>query len=231
MSDTSKNPSVSSIARLAAHNVAKIREVFHDQPAWRFVTGVAEEAGEFVGAFNKWSGTSRQTGTQDEMAKELADVILTAYMAAEVLGINLDEWVQRKAAIMNERGWKTRDTVQCEDMQPCSNCEHKHCEWCTDCSPASEPAVADGRDVHKGTNFFVQQTTVPERPVYMTEFLEEQVSLWRAHHEGSSEFSLPAFLGMTPDEYGDWVTCNRITTRVANLWLTAYLDRVGMGHR
>lgn len=201
MSDTSKNPSVSSIARLAAHNVAKIREVFHDQPAWRFVTGVAEEAGEFVGAFNKWSGTSRQTGTQDEMAKELADVILTAYMAAEVLGINLDEWVQRKAAIMNERGWKTR----------------------TDAAPA----VADGREVRKGVNFFVQQAS--EHHVTMSEFLEERVAEWhqRYAYQGGS---ILGFLRMTPDEYANWVTSDCVSCRVCTVWAGAYAARVLTGH-
>ena len=96
-------------ARLAAVNVALIKGSYPDQPAWRFVTGVAEEAGEFVGAFNRFSGTSRRTGTKDEMAKELADVVLTAYMAADVLGIDLDAVVAEKAEIMRNRGWKTRD--------------------------------------------------------------------------------------------------------------------------
>lgn len=204
MSDTSKNPSVSPIARLAAHNVAKIREVFHDQPAWRFVTGVAEEAGEFVGAFNKWSGTSRQTGTQDEMAKELADVILTAYMAAEVLGINLDEWVQRKAAIMNERGWKTRDTGV----------------------PADEPAVACRSEVRKGVNFFVQQTAVPERPESVNVSIVGAVTRWRRRHGHDNQFPLPEFLGMTPEEYADWVINDRVKPSVYRAWQTVYKARV-----
>jgi NTP pyrophosphatase (non-canonical NTP hydrolase) len=94
-------------ARLAAVNVAMIRGSFGARtPDWRFVTGVAEEAGEFVGAYNRFSGTSRRTGTKEEMAKELADVVLTAYMAADVLGIDLDHMVAIKAEIMRNRGWR-----------------------------------------------------------------------------------------------------------------------------
>jgi len=98
---------MSTLSDLGAILVTQIKVAFPDQPDWRFVTGVAEESGEFVGAYNKYSGTSRQTGTHDEMAKELADVVITAYMAAQVLSIDLDDMVQRKARIMSSRGWKS----------------------------------------------------------------------------------------------------------------------------
>jgi NTP pyrophosphatase (non-canonical NTP hydrolase) len=90
---------------IARRLVAEIRKVFPDQPDWRFVTGVAEETGEFVGAFNKFSGTSRQVSSHRKMAAELADVVIAAYMAAEVLGIDLNSEVTCKAEIMSARGW------------------------------------------------------------------------------------------------------------------------------
>lgn len=86
--------------------VSQIYATFPEQPDWRFVTGVAEEAGEVVGAYNRYTGTSRRTGTKDELAKELADTVFTAYMAANVLGINLQNALDEKYAILTTRGWK-----------------------------------------------------------------------------------------------------------------------------
>jgi NTP pyrophosphatase (non-canonical NTP hydrolase) len=86
--------------------VSQIYAAFPNQPEWRFVTGVAEEAGEVVGAYNRFTGPSRRTGTKDELAKELADTVFTAYMAAEVLGIDLQNALDEKYAILTTRGWK-----------------------------------------------------------------------------------------------------------------------------
>ena len=93
-------------AERARFIVSQIYASFPDQPEWRFITGVAEEAGEVVGAYNRFTGTSRRTGTEDELAKELADTVFTAYMAADVLGIDLQKALDEKYAILTTRGWK-----------------------------------------------------------------------------------------------------------------------------
>jgi NTP pyrophosphatase (non-canonical NTP hydrolase) len=70
------------------------------------VTGLAEEAGEFVGAWRRWKGMARRTGTKEEMEEELADVVITAYTAAYVLDSDLNDAIQKKLEKVFTRGWK-----------------------------------------------------------------------------------------------------------------------------
>lgn len=74
----------------------------------RQVLALAEECGEFVGAYRRWSGQARRGGTVEEMRAELADVVITAFVAAEVLGIDLDQAVTAKADVVFTRGWRER---------------------------------------------------------------------------------------------------------------------------
>lgn len=67
---------------------------------------LAEEAGEFVGAMRRWRGMARRTGTEEEAQKELADVVITAYGMADVMGWDLDLLIERKAETIMTRGWK-----------------------------------------------------------------------------------------------------------------------------
>lgn len=72
----------------------------------RQVMAMAEEAGEFVGAARRFLGEARRTGTFDEMADELADNVITAYVTAEVFEINLDKRIAKKLEVIFSRGWK-----------------------------------------------------------------------------------------------------------------------------
>jgi NTP pyrophosphatase (non-canonical NTP hydrolase) len=67
---------------------------------------LAEEAGEFTAAFRRWAGLARRTGTWAEMVAELADVVITAYVTADVLGIDLAAAITAKADIIMTRGWR-----------------------------------------------------------------------------------------------------------------------------
>lgn len=67
---------------------------------------LAEEAGEFTGAFRRWAGLARRTGTWADMVTELADVVITAYVTADVLGIDLGAAITTKAEIIMTRGWR-----------------------------------------------------------------------------------------------------------------------------
>ncbi|MFC0435706.1 MazG nucleotide pyrophosphohydrolase domain-containing protein [Kutzneria buriramensis] len=73
----------------------------------RQVLALAEECGEFVGAYRRWSGQARRSGTAEEMHAELADVVITAFVAAEELGIDLDKVITDKAGVVLTRGWRT----------------------------------------------------------------------------------------------------------------------------
>lgn len=94
------------LEKCALEMVKSIEIEFPEQPDWRFVTGMAEEVGEFVGSYNRYTNTSRRVGNFDELQLELADVVFTAYMAACVLGIDLESALIRKWNIIMTRGWR-----------------------------------------------------------------------------------------------------------------------------
>lgn len=67
---------------------------------------VAEEAGEFIGAYRRWNGMARRDGALEDVMHELADVVISAYTAAEAIGFNLDLAIEEKLAVVMTRGWK-----------------------------------------------------------------------------------------------------------------------------
>ena len=81
----------------------------------RQVLGLAEEAGEFVGAYRRWSGQARRTGTAAEMNAELADVIITAFVTAHELGVDIQAVIAAKLDVIHTRGRReqTPETCSC----------------------------------------------------------------------------------------------------------------------
>lgn len=71
---------------------------------------LAEETGEFVAAYRRWAGLARRTGPWEQVAAELADVVITAYVTARVLGIDLDAAWREKAGFILARGWRDQPT-------------------------------------------------------------------------------------------------------------------------
>jgi NTP pyrophosphatase (non-canonical NTP hydrolase) len=71
--------------------------------------GVAEEAGELVGAYRRWSGRARRTGTLADLEAEVADVLIVTAVFAERAGIDLNEAIARKVAVIYTRGWRAED--------------------------------------------------------------------------------------------------------------------------
>jgi NTP pyrophosphatase (non-canonical NTP hydrolase) len=92
---------------------SQIMAAFPNQPEWRFITGVSEEAGEVLKAYHRYSGTSRRNGPLSDVAEELADTVLCAFMGASKLDIDLDTAIHAKFRVSTSRGWK-----QWGDEQP-----------------------------------------------------------------------------------------------------------------
>jgi NTP pyrophosphatase (non-canonical NTP hydrolase) len=67
---------------------------------------VAEEAGEFVGAMRRWQGMARRSGTEEEAQAELADVIISVYAMADVMGWDIEQLIAPKIEKIFSRGWK-----------------------------------------------------------------------------------------------------------------------------
>ncbi|WP_309110279.1 MazG nucleotide pyrophosphohydrolase domain-containing protein [Saccharothrix sp.] len=79
-----------------------------ERAADRQVMCLAEEVGEFVGAYRRFTGQARRTGTAEEVRDELADVVLAAFVAAYELGIDLAAAIEDKTHTIRARGWRTR---------------------------------------------------------------------------------------------------------------------------
>jgi len=92
---------------VAARLADRLRE--HFNPATlpvQQVLALAEEAGEFTAAYRRWAGLARRPGTWHDVEAELADVVITAYVTAHVLGIDLDAAARAKAEVVLTRGWR-----------------------------------------------------------------------------------------------------------------------------
>lgn len=75
---------------------------------WQYILELSAKSGEFIGAYNRFTGTSRRLGTYEEMAIALGWVILAAYNVSVVLNIDLNADINNKLIKMNSRGWKNR---------------------------------------------------------------------------------------------------------------------------
>jgi NTP pyrophosphatase (non-canonical NTP hydrolase) len=72
----------------------------------RQVLNLAEEVGEFVGAYRRWSGQARRSGTAQQMHEELADVVITAFVTAHEMGVDLEAVIAAKLHTVHTRGWR-----------------------------------------------------------------------------------------------------------------------------
>lgn len=95
------------LREIGADLAAKLDESFPDQDRIaRQGLAIAEEAGELVGAIRRYHGMARRTGTFEEMSDEWADVVITAYVTAAVLGIDPERAIDSKLERIYSRGWR-----------------------------------------------------------------------------------------------------------------------------
>lgn len=84
---------------------------FAGQPD-RQVLALAEEVGEFVGAWRRYSGQARRSDTIEHVLEELADVVITAYVTAREKGWDLDAAIEAKLQTILTRGWRDHSEVE-----------------------------------------------------------------------------------------------------------------------
>lgn len=82
-----------------------------DDAVNRQVLNLAEETGEVVGAYRRLAGQARRPGTREEFEREVADVVITAYVLAEEAGFDLDKAIADKLAVIFSRGWRESPEV------------------------------------------------------------------------------------------------------------------------
>jgi len=97
---------VMSLPVVAASIVEHLRAAGFPADQSRQVLCLAEEVGEFVGAYRRWAGLARRSGGAEDMRAELADVVLAAYVTAAELAIDLDAAIDTKLAAIFTRGWR-----------------------------------------------------------------------------------------------------------------------------
>ncbi|GAA3456120.1 hypothetical protein GCM10018962_79540 [Dactylosporangium matsuzakiense] len=92
---------------VAADVAAKLTDAgFTETPHLRQALALAEEAGEFVGAVRRHFGLARRTGPFSDVEAELADVVLTAFVTAHTLGVDLEQALRAKLDVVYTRGWR-----------------------------------------------------------------------------------------------------------------------------
>ncbi len=88
--------------------LATITANVHEREAERAVLSntlvVAEEAGEAVQKIRRYLGLARSSATEDEVAEELADVVISAAVTAGLMGIDITEAVDAKLTKIMDRG-------------------------------------------------------------------------------------------------------------------------------
>ena len=65
---------------------------------------LAEEVGEAVQAYRRATGRARQPATWENVAEELADIVIVARVTATLAGIDLDTAIKAKLVAIEARG-------------------------------------------------------------------------------------------------------------------------------
>lgn len=85
----------------------RVAEFFsEDDEQPRHVMCVAEKTGEFVQAWRRYYGWARRSGTLGEVSAEWADIIISAFIAADVIGIDPLKSLNAAIEKVYTRGWK-----------------------------------------------------------------------------------------------------------------------------
>lgn len=105
--DNSRPFTLADLPEAAAGVAAKLTAAgFTEVPHLRQALALAEEAGEFVGAVRRHYGLARRGGPFADVEAELADVVITAFVTAHTMGIDLERAVADKLGVLYTRGWR-----------------------------------------------------------------------------------------------------------------------------
>lgn len=70
---------------------------------------LAEESGEFTGAYNRYRGWARREGTREDMLEELSDVVISAFAMFAILDEDAMPHIMRKLRTVITRGYVNPD--------------------------------------------------------------------------------------------------------------------------
>lgn len=92
--------------RRARRFIDESEEEIGTRKAWYYALKLAEERGEAIKAYNRYSGLARKRGTLPEVAAELCDTIFSAFILAEKLGIDLGDYFDATYENVMTRGFR-----------------------------------------------------------------------------------------------------------------------------
>jgi len=97
-------PGGSAARELAGRYLARLTEARgRVPPTWHFLLTLTEEAAEAAAAWHRVSGWKRRGDSLAHVAEELADTVISAHVAALVLGIDLDAATRAKGEVLMTR--------------------------------------------------------------------------------------------------------------------------------
>ena len=73
------------------------------------VIKLGSEVGEFLGAFDRYQGFARRAGDMKEVTKELADVVISAFVMFAVLEEDAEMHIKAKLHEIITRGYVNKD--------------------------------------------------------------------------------------------------------------------------
>lgn len=66
---------------------------------------LAEEVGEFAGAYNRWRGWARRDGSMADVLEELSDVIISAFAMFAIMDFDAQVYIKDKLTKVITRGY------------------------------------------------------------------------------------------------------------------------------
>jgi NTP pyrophosphatase (non-canonical NTP hydrolase) len=106
------------LTEIAARIAGKLEELWPGDIRPMQVLALAEEAGEAVGAARRHLGMARRTSTKHEVATELADVVITTFVLANLLDIDLPTEIEDKVKLIFGRPWRDEMPDDLPDEAP-----------------------------------------------------------------------------------------------------------------
>ena len=83
-----------------------LHETYDYVPDWAQMLCVVEEAGEFAGAYRRYTDHARRPGSFQEVSDEWADLVIAAFGMAARLGIDADAALAAKWEVITTRGYR-----------------------------------------------------------------------------------------------------------------------------
>ncbi len=90
-----------------------------------------------MAAVRRWSGNARRQGPWSDVESELADIVITAFVTAATMTIDLPDAINRKLAVIFSRGWHEGEPLPSHRGRPYSGpagdtelCNAVECSLC-----------------------------------------------------------------------------------------------------